>query len=280
MSTITTLDVTPASPIIGAEVRGIDLSEPLTPERFAEVEQALLRHQVLFFREQKALTPEQQIAFAEHFGTLHSHPAAPHLPGYPALMVIQADGNTKRNYGETWHSDVSCDAEPPSVTTLQLHVIPPSGGDTLFSSLYAAYDGLSPDIKRLVEGLRVSHESEHHYRGRYAERGVQDAGKVYPSAVHPMVRTHPKTGRRALFVNRIFSRRILDLHPAESDALLAFLINHTEKVDYQVRHRWRPNDLALWDNRCTNHMAVWDYFPHVRKGHRVTVSGDKPFFKP
>lgn len=280
MPSYKTMEVTPTTPFIGAEVRGVDLSRPLAAEQFAELEQAFLTYQVLFFREQKQLTPDQQIAFAQRFGELHTHPAAPHLPGYPALMVIQADGKTKHNYGETWHSDVSCDAEPPSVTTLQLHVLPPSGGDTLFTSMYAAYEGLSPSMKRLVDGLQASHESEHHYRGKYAERGVNDAGKVYPSAVHPVVRTHPKTGRRALFVNRIFTRRILDLHPTESEALLAFLLTHCEKVDYQVRHRWRVNDLIMWDNRCTLHMAVWDYFPHERKGHRVTVKGDRPFYKP
>lgn len=275
-----TISVEPVTPLIGADVRGVDLSAPIPDEQFAEVRRAFMEHLVLFFRDQKPIAPADQLALGRRFGPLHIHPAAPHLDGHPGLFVIHTHRESKTNNGEAWHSDVSCDTEPPMATMLQLLVLPPCGGDTLFSNQYAAYDDLSPAMKKFVEGLAASHESEHIYRGRYADRGVNDAGRSFPKCEHPIVRTHPETGRRALFVNRIFTRRIVGLEPAESDALLRFLLEHAEKPDYQVRLRWRRNDVALWDNRCTQHMAIWDYWPHERKGHRVTIQGDKPYFIP
>jgi len=275
-----TLRLEPVTPHIGADVYGIDLTQPTTAEQLAEIRRALNEHLVLFFREQKQLHPARQLEFGRLFGELHFHPAAPHLEGHPGLFVIHTHQGSKTNNGEAWHSDVSCDTEPPMGTMLQLQLLPPCGGDTLFSNQYAAYDELSIPLKRFLEGLTAWHESEHIYRGRYADRGVDDANRDFPKAAHPIVRTHPETGKRALFVNRIFTRRIEGLEPAESDALLAFLLSHAEKPDYQVRLRWRQNDVAFWDNRCTQHMAIWDYWPHERKGHRVTIQGDRPFFRP
>jgi taurine dioxygenase len=210
------------------------------------------------------------------FGDLHMHPAAPQMPGYPEVFVIHAHRDSKIANGEFWHSDVSCDEEPPLGTMLQIHVLPDIGGDTMFANMYAAYDALSAPIRQMVTGLTAVHESEHIYRGRYADRGMDDRGKVYPSAVHPVVRTHPETGRKAIYVNRTFTTRIVELNAAESDAVLTLLFDHCEHVDFQIRFRWQQNDVAFWDNRCVMHRAIWDYWPNERKGRRVTIKGDRP----
>ena len=274
-----TIEVRPCTPVIGAEIHGVDLTRPLSDEQWNEIHEAFLRHLVIFFREQERMSPEQQIAFGRRFGELHIHPAAPHLEGYPEVFVIHAHKDSRFANGESWHSDVSCDAEPPLGSILQIHVLPPCGGDTLFSSMYAAYDDLSPRMKTFLEGLAAVHESEHFYRGRYADRGVNDAGKVYPKAVHPVIRTHPETGKRCVFVNRTFTTRIEGLPEDESRAILQFLFHHVETPWYQTRFTWRQNDVAMWDNRCAQHMAIWDYWPNERKGHRVTVKGERPMFQ-
>lgn len=274
-----TIEVAPITPVIGAEVRGVDLSQPLPEQQWAEIHQAFLQHLVLFFRGQVHLSPEQQIRFGHLFGELHVHPAAPCLSGYPQVMVIHADQSSKSSYGESWHSDVSCDTEPPLCSILQIHVLPPSGGDTLFSSMYAAYDTLSPQMKQFLIGLTALHESEHHYRGRYADRGVNDAGRVYPRAEHPVICTHPESGRRCIFVNSTFTTHIQGLNPSESESILQFLFKHVEDPYFQVRFKWQQNDVVIWDNRCTQHIAMWDYWPHERKGHRVTVKGTAPIFR-
>jgi taurine dioxygenase len=271
------LEVTPLTPAIGADVRGIDLAAGIDEQAFAEIRRAFLQHQVLFFREQSRLAPERQIAFGRRFGELHQHPAAPTHPEHPEIFVIHTHKDSKVANGGGWHSDVTCDEAPPMATMLQLHVLPSSGGDTLFASMYAAYDRLSDSMKAYLETLTAAHESEHIYRGRYADRGVDDTGKVYPSAVHPVIRSHPETGRKALFVNRAFTTRINELTRGESHALLDHLFGLVEDPSLQVRNRWAENDIALWDNRCVQHMALWDYWPEERKGHRVTIEGDRPF---
>jgi taurine dioxygenase len=210
------------------------------------------------------------------FGELHMHPAAPHLEGHPEVFVIHAHRDSKVANGEFWHSDVSCDEVPPLGTILQMHVLPEVGGDTLFANMYAAYDALSAPMQRMLGGLSARHESEHIYRGRYSDRGVDDRDRAYPSADHPVVRTHPETGKKALYVNRTFTRRLNELVEAESAAVLDFLYDHCEQVDFQIRFRWSRNDVAFWDNRCAMHRAIWDYWPNERKGHRVTIKGDRP----
>lgn len=274
------LDVRRTSPNIGAEVRGVDLANGLTAAEFAEVERAFHEHQVIFFKDQSRIAPDVQVEIGKMFGPLHFHPAAPHLEGYPPIFVIHAHKDSKVANGEGWHTDVSCDTEPPLGTMLQMHILPSAGGDTMFASMYGAYDTLSPAMQSFLEGLTASHESEHIYRGRYSDRGVDDADKVYPSAVHPVVRTHPATGRKALYVNGGFTTRINELSKAESRNLLDFLFRHMEEQLMVTRFRWSENDVALWDNRCVQHRALWDYWPEERKGHRVTIKGDRPFFKP
>lgn len=275
----TLIDVRPVSPALGAEIRGVDLAGGVSDAEFAEIHRAFLENQVLFFKEQSTMTPEAQIAFARRFGDLHVHPAAPHLEGMPEVFVIHTHEKSKVANGGGWHSDVSCDDEPPAATMLQIHVLPPSGGDTLFASMYAAWEALSEPMRTMLLGLTARHESEHVYRGRYSDRGVDDTGRTYPEAVHPVVRTHPETGRKALYVNAGFTTRINELTSAESKNTLGFLFKHCADPMFQIRFRWEKNDVALWDNRCLQHHALWDYWPNERKGHRVTIKGDRPFLK-
>ena len=270
------LDIRRYAPALGAEVFGIELADGLDLATYEQVRQALLEHQVLFFKEQNEIPPDVQIAIGRMFGELHMHPAAPQMAGHPEIFEIYVARDSKIANGEFWHSDVSCDEVPPLGTILQLHVLPAVGGDTLFANMYAAYDALSEPMKRMLDGLTALHESEHVYRERYSDRGVDDAGKQYPSATHPVVRTHPETGRKALYVNRTFTTRINELGPSESEAVLGFLFDHCEGIDFQIRYRWERNDVAFWDNRCAMHRAIWDYWPERRKGRRVTIKGDRP----
>jgi len=261
------------TPIVGAEIDGVDLSRPLDEPTFGAVHDALVDNGVIFFRDQH-LTPDQQKDFGRRFGELHVHPAAPSLlEGHPEILVIHADEKSRHVAGENWHSDVSCDPEPPMGSILYMHELPAVGGDTLFASMYAAYEALSEPMKRFLEPLTARHEGEHVYRGRY---GVDDTGRVFPQAEHPVIRTHPVSGRKALFVNGGFTTRIVQLARPESDALLRFLFRLVETPEFHCRFRWRVNSVAFWDNRCVQHHAMWDYYPQRRHGHRVTIRGDKP----
>jgi taurine dioxygenase len=268
--------VTPFAPALGGEVRGIDLANGLDQESYGEVRSAFLQFGVLFFKKQSEIPPAVQVAIGRMFGELHMHPAAPQMPGFPELFVIHTQRDSRVANGEFWHSDVSCDEIPPLGTMLQIHVLPEIGGDTLFANMYAAYDALSAPMKQMLGGLTALHESEHVYRGRYSDRGIEDKGKMYPKATHPVIRTHPETGRKAIFVNRTFTTRINELSEAESHAVLELLFDHCERIDFQIRFRWERNDVAFWDNRCVMHHAVWDYWPNERKGRRVTIKGDRP----
>lgn len=269
------IQVKPVTSRIGAEIVGVDLSTALDDETFGEIREAFLRHCVIFFRDQ-TMTHDLQKALARRFGDLHIHPAIPGPEGHPEIMAIHTDSNSTYIAGERWHSDVSCDEEPPMGTLLYLHTVPEVGGDTLFSNMYAAYDALSDRMKTYLDGLTALHDGEPQYRGRYADKGVDDAGKSYPRADHPVVRTHPDTGRKCLFVNPIFTTRINDVPRIESDAVLRMLFEHCANEDFQVRFRWRPGSIAFWDNRCAQHLAIWDYYPHTRSGFRVTIKGDRP----
>ncbi len=270
------MTVTRFAPALGAEVRGLDLSRGIDEAAAADIRGALLEHGVLFFRDQREIPPAVHVDIGRRFGPLHTHPAAPQMPGFPEVFVIHAHKDSTVANGEFWHSDVSCDVAPPLGTMLQVHVLPEIGGDTMFANMYAAYDALSDPMKTMLAGLTATHASEHVYRGRYADRGVDDTGKRYPSACHPVIRTHPETGRRAVYVNRTFTTRINELGDRESEAILKLLFEHCEHVDFQIRFRWQQNDVAFWDNRCVMHRAIWDYWPHERKGRRVTIAGDRP----
>ncbi|HKK30410.1 MAG TPA: TauD/TfdA family dioxygenase [Alphaproteobacteria bacterium] len=270
-----TIAVDPVTPRIGATISGVDLSKPLSNQQFSEIHDALMQHQVIFFRDQN-MNLDQHKEFGRHFGELHIHPASPGPEGHPEVLIIHADENSKRIAGERWHSDVSCDAEPPMGSILHLQTVPPTGGDTLFASMYAAYDALSDRMKAYLEGLTATHSGEQVYRGRYADKGVNDAGKVYPTNIHPIVRAHPVTGRKALFVNPTFTVKINEVSRDESDGVLRFLYDFSAKPDFQCRFRWQEKSVAFWDNRCVQHIAMWDYYPQVRSGYRITIKGDRP----
>src|ERR1700712_3517565 len=261
-----TIVVKPATVAIGAEVSGVDLSRPLGNQQFQEVHDALMAHQVLFFRDQK-LTLDQHEAFGRQFGELAIHPNTPGPKGHPAILPIHADANSKRIAGERWHSDVSCDPEPPMGSILNLKVVPPVGGDTIFASMYAAFDALSLGMKTYLSALTAIHDGSMNYSRTNRLIG-SDGPKSFPRAEHPAIRTHPVTGRPAIFVNPVFSQAILE-----------FLYEHCGRPHWQVRFRWQPDSVAFWDNRCVQHIAMWDYFPDVRSGFRVTVKGDKPFYR-
>ncbi len=272
------LTIKPVTPMIGAEVSGVDLGNLSTTE-FEQIESAFADSLVLFFRDQP-LTVEQHIAFGARFGPLHHHPAngdftdTQNLP--PEILRIHADANTQRIAGDTWHSDVSCDFEPPAASVLKLSVLPPEGGDTLFANMYAAYNDLSEPMKKMLDGVTATHDGGPNYRDRARKAGLPLPDKEYPCHSHPVVRTHPVSGRKALYVNRAFTQWIDGIPADESRSILEFLYQHTTKAMYQCRFQWSVDAIAMWDNRCTMHHAIWDYHPHVRSGHRVTVRGDQP----
>ena len=263
--------VHPTTPVLGAEIEGIDLGEDLSDDQVRDLRDALLQYQVLFFRDQK-MSRDQHLDLGRLFGTLHSHPAVPGPKGYPEILVLHSDAN-RPNAASAWHSDVSCDQVPNLGSILYGKVIPECGGDTCWASMYAAYDGLSTSMQQFLCGLTGIHESEHVY--------TKIAGTIenYPSAEHPLIRTHPETGRQALFVNSGFTTGVKELQAAESRSLLDFLFNHIETPEFQVRFRWEENSVAFWDNRCTQHRAMADFFPQTRTMERVTINGTRPFYQ-
>ena len=220
-----TIQLQKLTPTIGAEISGVDLARPLTNRQFDEIHQALMENLVIFFRDQE-LSVEQHKAFGARFVKLNVHPNAPKgLSDHPEILVIKADESSKRVAGEAWHSDVSCDEEPPMGSILYIKQCPPKGGDTLFANMYAAYDALSDRMKAYLDGLTALHDGEQTYRGLYANLGVADK-QTYPRAEHPVVRTHPVTGKKALYVNRGFTRFLIGVPRDESDAMLAYLYQH------------------------------------------------------
>jgi len=266
------IEVTPLTPSIGAVVTGKQLRS-IDAATFEEIHAAWLRHLVLFFPDQ-ALTPAEHLAFSERFGTPHVHPAAPYADDNPAIMVIHTDADSKRNNGGGWHTDVSADEQPPKATLVHLHQLPSQGGDTLFTNMYEVLATLSPALQAFLTRLNAEHVAN--YSGFYGDHAPQRAS---PKCIHPMVRTHPETGRNALYVNPGFTRRICELSDSESAALLKMLFEHATHPRFQCRYQWSRNALALWDNRCTWHQAVWDYYPETRSGLRVSIVGDRPTYR-
>ena len=265
-----TIEVAPLTIQIGAEIRGVDLARLAPGPQLDEVNAALAAHQVIFFRDQD-LDFESHKALGRLFGKLVIHSGVAGIEGHPEIVAIHSDANSKYIAGDDWHSDLTCDAEPPMGSILYLHTVPETGGDTVFASMYAAYEALSPRMKTYLEGLTAVHDGEHVYRPI-----VNDPSKTFPTNAHPIVRTHPVTGRKCLFVNQSYVTHIVGVPKDESNAILGYLYNHCTNPNFQVRFRWTPKTVAFWDNRCTQHLAVWDYFPQTRSGYRVTVAGQKP----
>ena len=274
-----TLDVAPLTPTIGAEIGGIDLSRPLDPQTRDALRALLLEWKVLFFRDQD-ITTEEHLAFARNFGTLEVHPFAPHKPGFPEVMAITHDRDNKGREN-TWHSDVTWRIEPSLGSVLRALEIPPIGGDTLFSDMYAAYDGLTDAVKEKIEGKQALHDFAHFRRGMrkrgVSEEQIEAFNRQYPSVEHPIVRTHPETKRKALYVNAGFTQYIVGMEREESDALLKHLYAQAAIPEYQCRFRWLTNSIAFWDNRASQHYAVSDYWPQIRRMERVTIVGDRPY---
>lgn len=259
---------------IGAEISGVDLRQPLAPDVQKQIYDAWLEYQVVFFRDQE-LTLDQHKTFGRALGELHIHPNLPGYRDHPEVLLIHADENSKGVAGHGWHTDVSCDPTPPKGSILRLEQVPEDGGDTLFASMYAAYDALSDRWQRFLSELTARHESAH-VHGRSVTKAQTRAGE-FAAAEHPVVRTHPETGRKALYVNSGFTTRINEMTARESRATLDFLFRHMELPDFQCRFHWSNHSIAMWDNRCVQHYATWDYFPDVRHGYRVTLAGDRPF---
>ncbi|WP_313385314.1 taurine dioxygenase [Pantoea sp.] len=275
------LNITALGPYIGAQVTNVDLTRPLSDAQFEQLYHALLRHQVLFLRDQQ-LTPHQQRALAARFGDLHIHPVYPHADGVEEIIVLDTHRDNPPD-NDNWHTDVTFIDTPPAVAILASKLLPESGGDTLWASGIAAYETLSAPIKTLLDGLHVEHDfrksfQEYKYRRSEEEhQRWQEAVAKHPPVQHPVIRTHPVSGRKALFVNEGFTTRIVELSEKESHALLELLYAHATKPEFQVRWRWQPDDVAIWDNRVTQHYANADYYPARRVMHRATVLGDRPF---
>ncbi len=273
------LEASALTPTLGAEITGADLAN-LDDAQFERIFELFVEHSVIFFRDQPALTVDQHFAFAERFGPIHVHPFERLTDrgdeaGRLGRLRIRTTADSQVAAGNRWHSDVSCDAEPPQASILQLTDIPPVGGDTLFASMYAAYDALSDRMKRMLDGLTARHSGEESYRKLFKAKTV-DPTATWPESDHPVVRRHADSGRPAIYVDREFTESINDLPKEEAKALLEFLFHHIERANFQCRFRWTPNAIAVWDNRAVLHHAMWDYWPHERLGHRITVVGEKP----
>lgn len=267
------------TPALGAVVESFDLASDHDGETIAAIRRALDEHLVLFFEDQ-TLSPEAQRAFAARFGELYVNPLYPGADGLPEIMVIEYDDNRKgRN--NVWHSDVTYIETPPQASLLYAEVLPEIGGDTLWANTYLAYEALSEPLKELAGRLRAVHDFAKAFGpDRFAQYGITDhAASIYkdnPPVVHPVVRTNPQTGRKALYVNRNFPSHIADVSELESRALLDFFLEHLSQPEFQVRWQWKPNAVAFWDNRWTQHYALSDYFPHHRRMRRATILGDRP----
>jgi len=269
------------TPKTGAIVTGVDLTKPVSADDLKIIEQGLLEHQILFFRDQP-VTPQQQCDFARFFGDLHIHPIYPLLPELPEIMVIDThEGFLPDN--DNWHTDVTFSQTPPLAGILAAKQLPSVGGDTLWANTVAAYEALSAPIQKLLDGLTAVHSvSKSFPPSRWAndpdtKERYERAVAKHPPVNHPVVRTHPVTGKKGLFVNHGFTTRINGLSDAESDHLLAFLFAHVSRPEFTIRWNWQVNDIAFWDNRITQHYAVADYLPERRIMHRATVNGDKPY---
>ncbi|QFU75721.1 taurine dioxygenase [Halioglobus maricola] len=273
------LDIKPMAGALGAEIRGIDLSVTLTEEDFLRVRKLLNEYQVIFFRE-SGITPENMRALALSFGPVQAHPAYETVVGFPEITILESKPEAPTKI-EAWHTDMTYSEHPPMATMLKSVILPPKGGDTLWSSMTAAYDALSPRMQKFLEGLSAVHDFAFGFKESLAEPGgserLADAIAAHSPVRHPVIRSHPETGKKAIFVNSLFTTHIEGLRREESDAVLSFLFEHVKTDEFTCRFQWGPDCLALWDNRCTQHRPINDYFPAHRRMERITIDGDKPF---
>ncbi len=272
------LEIEPVTPFIGALVHGVDLAD-IDDATFQQIQDAFLQYQVLFFRNQH-LSPPQQISLGQRFGPLARYPFIKGMQAYPEVVVVKKGAHESDNFGGLWHSDTTYLEHPPLGSILYAKKTPPVGGDTLFASMYASYEGLSHGMKALLNPLRAVSSSrilKERLPGRVIrqDESIQAAEKVF-SATHPVVRTHPETGRKALFINPAHTLCFENMREEESEPLLRYLFQQASRSEYQCRFHWQVDSLAIWDNRCAWHFALNDYHGHERAMHRVTIEGDIP----
>lgn len=278
-----TITVEPIAGALGAVIRGPDLSRPLDQQCFAEIHDAFLNHLVIVLEDQD-LTPDQLLAFAQRFGPIVNYPFVKDMDGHPGITEIIKTENDTLNFGGLWHSDTTYLPKPPLGSMLYARELPPRGGDTLFANMYLAYETLSEGMKAMLAPLRavssasLRDKSEGGARSRIAAqtgRG-QNVDQRDMAADHPVVRTHPETGRKALYINCAHSSHFVGMTPEESRPILQFLFEHMSRPEFTCRYRWKVDAVALWDNRCSHHYALNDYQGYRRLMHRVTIEGDTP----
>lgn len=281
---LSSLVAVPCGPVIGAEVSGLHVGALIDETTAAELRALLLRYKVLFFRDLD-LSHEQHLALGRVWGELEGHPVISHIPGHPEILDIRGSEGRVENAEEDrrfrrldkWHTDVTFRAAPSMGAVLRARQLPPSGGDTLWVDAAAAYDGLSDDTKVQIEGRTATHDLLFDFGDRISSARQAAMAAEFPPQHHPIVRMHPETGARTLFVNASFTSRIDGLDDAASARLLRDLLDQFKVPEYQVRFRWTPNAVVVWDNRATQHYPVADYWPATRRMERVTIKGDLPF---
>jgi taurine dioxygenase len=275
----------PRTGVIGAEIQGVDLSGALDDGAIARISALLVEHKVLFFRDQK-ISRAQHIAFGRRFGELEIHPFTEGKKLFaaeesdPEIVIVESTAERQVS-AEQWHSDVTWRKEPSLGSILRAIILPPVGGDTLWANMVAAYEGLSDSMQRLLSGLEATHDW-HIFRtsliaANVPEERIASMIEEYPKVDHPIVRTHPVSGEKLIYVNPVFVQGIKGMKDSESRSILAMLYDLPRRPEYQVRFRWEDNAIAFWDNRSTQHYAVGDFYPHHRRMERVTVAGDRPF---
>ena len=276
------ISVDPIAPAIGAEVSGVDLSRPLPDEIFAEIEQAFLEHITLFFRDQ-ILSPDQQVTFAARFGPIGHYPFAEPVDGNPDVIAIIKESHQTTNFGGIWHTDTAYLDRPSMGSMLYAREVPQVGGDTMWSNMYAAYEALSGGMKKLLSelsGVNSAAKNKDALRMNHLEDGAmtgKDADQMdEQTAVHPIIRTHPRTGRKSLYISEAHTICFDGMTKAESAPILDFLFAHAIKEEFTCRFRWTTNTLAVWDNRCALHYPLNDYHGYRREMHRVTLQSDVP----
>ena len=277
------IKVSPLSSAVGAEISGVDLAD-CDDATFAEIHRAFLDYHVVFFREQE-LSLDSHKAFGRRFGTLNVHPQYVPLDGHPEILPIVKEANAEHNIGGVWHSDITFLERPALGSILYAIDVPDTGGDTLFANQELAFERLSTGLQQLLSELRAVHsdytlsartEAEFRNKTRSTKLSEEAMCKPVIENLHPVVRTHPETGRKSLFINRAFTVRFENMTTAESTPLLEFLYEHTTKPEFTCRFNWGKGSVAMWDNRCVQHYALNDYYGRRRYMHRVTVDGDRP----
>jgi taurine dioxygenase len=271
--------IKPIAAALGAELHGVDLCADLSSAVYQEIRRLLVKHQVIFFRDQN-ISPVQHKALAESFGPLQTHPAYDTIAGFPEITVLESTAE-KPSKIEAWHSDMTFRQHPPLGSVLRSKICPPAGGDTLWASMTAAYDDLSKPMQDFLGSLTAEHDFSFGFKESLAEPGGRErlAQAVIdnPPVKHPVIQLHPESGKKVVFVNPLFTTKIIELGADESQALLRFLFKHVTMPAYVCRFQWQPDSIAIWDNRSTQHKPINDYFPAHRRLERIAIDGDRPY---